>query len=108
MSNVRTLSSLSPHWRRLIALMQAINFGRIENLHIRNSEPVFDPAPRIVREVKFGSENGPRRELDCADFVLKTQVVELFEELHRIQNGVVECLSIKHGLPFSMHAEAAA
>ena len=65
-----TKRSLTAPRRRLVELMQQINFGRIEGLTLRGGEPVFDPAPRIVREVKFGGENGPRPERDSSDFLL--------------------------------------
>jgi len=35
--------------------------------------------PRVVREIKFQAENGPRPEAVKPDFALKRQVVELFE-----------------------------
>jgi hypothetical protein len=83
--------------------MQNLNFGRIEGLAVCNGEPVFDPPPRIIREIKFGGENGPRRELETPNFTLKSQAVELFEQLERLGNGTVERLEIKHGLPFRMN-----
>ena len=95
--------------RRLVELMQTINFGRIESLAVRGGDPVFDPKPRVVREIKFGGENGPRPETVTADFRLKAQVVDLFRELDHLRDGTVEVLEIKHGLPFRVFvAEAAA
>ena len=103
-----TKQSLTPAGQRLLAMMQEMNFGRIEGLTIINGEPVFDPMPRIVRQVKFCSENGPRHEKKLNDFKLKEQVVELFEAMVRMKNGVIETLEIKHGLPFLMNLEEAA
>jgi hypothetical protein len=88
--------------------MQDINFGRIEDLAVCDGEPLLDPRPRVVREVKFGGENGQRPEIESADFALKSQVLELFRHLDDLRNGSVETLVIKHGLPFSMCLEAAA
>ncbi|MCX7701854.1 MAG: EF-hand domain-containing protein [Gemmataceae bacterium] len=100
---------LSARRAALLELMQTINFGRIEGLVIRNGEPVLDPPPRLVREIKFGGENGPRPELHAGNFLLKTQVVELFALLDRQGDGTIDVLEIKHGLPFRMLlAEAAA
>jgi hypothetical protein len=82
--------------------MQALNFGRVENLAVRNGQPVLDPMPRVVEEIKFGGDNGPRPEHDRADFQLKAQVVELFHQLDRLGSGSVEVLEVKHGLPFRM------
>jgi hypothetical protein len=88
--------------RRLIEFMQAKNFGRIEDLIVRNGEPVLEPPPTFVREVKFGGENGPRPESGAADFRLKAQIVELFDEFDRLGNGTLTVLEFKHGLPFRM------
>ncbi len=102
MNNMATKASLSPQRRRLLELMQGINFGRIEELAVRDGEPDFDPPPQVVREIKFGGENGPRREMTVEDFALKSQAAQLFAQLDRLGNGTVLSLEIKHGLPFRM------
>ncbi|KAB2949524.1 MAG: hypothetical protein F9K17_02690 [Phycisphaerae bacterium] len=83
--------------------MQALNFGRIERLPVRAGEPVLDPLPTIVREVKFGGQNGVRDEWALGDFALKAPVVELFKELDRLRDGLIDVLTVKYGLPFNMH-----
>ena len=88
--------------RVLIELMQRVNFGRIERLTVHDGQPVLIPHPAVVREHKFGGENGPRPELGVADFQLKQQVVELFAFFDQLQNGVIDVLEVKHGLPFRM------
>ena len=88
--------------------MQQVNFGRIEGLLIQGGEPVLDaPGVRIVLEVKFGGENGPRAELGAEEFALKSQVIELLSQLDRVRDGCICLLTIKHGLPFSAHVPAA-
>jgi len=104
-----TKAALPEPRQRLVELMQAINFGRIEGLAVLDGDPVLDPPPRVIREVKFGGENGPRPELDAGNFLLKSQVVELFRHFDELGNGTIDVLEIKHGLPFRMLvAEAAA
>ena len=100
--SVPTKAALSPARQRLVILMQSIHFGRVENLVVRRGEPVFDPPPAIVREIKFGGDNGPHPERDARDFQLKAQVVELFRTLDRLADGKVLVLDVKHGLPFRM------
>ncbi len=95
-------ASLPEPRKRLLELMQSINFGRLENLAIRAGDPVLDPLPRVVREIKFGGENGPRPELDAGNFLLKAQVVDLFQYFDELGNGTIDVLEIKHGLPFRM------
>ncbi len=107
MNDLMTKASLSAPRRRLLEAMQRLNFGRIEDLEIRNGDPVFNPAPRIVQDIKLGGENGPRPELGAADFVLKNQVAEFFDHLSRLGNGSVETIEVKHGLPFKLVIEMA-
>jgi hypothetical protein len=95
-------ASLSPARRRLLELFQRVNFGRLESLAVCNCEPVLDPRPVVVREHKFAGENGPRPELATDDFLLKQQVVELFAFFDQLQDGVIDVLEVKHGLPFRM------
>ena len=105
MTGAVTKASLTPQRKRLVKLMQGLNFGRIEGLVVCGGEPVFDPPPRIVREVKFGGENGPRPEAAKEDFALKAQVCNLFAEMEAMGDGIVRSLEIKHGLPFKMAVE---
>ena len=96
-------SDLSPARQRLLEICQELNFGRIENLQIVGGEPVFDPQPHAVRDVAFGKENGPRPEREAGDFLLKIHAVEFFAYLDEIGDGVIEILTLKHGLPFQMN-----
>lgn len=96
---------LSTSRQQLIKLMQRINYGRISNLPIRCGEPVMDPPPRIVREIKFGGENGPRPEMAMADFALKSQVRDLLAQLEALGDGMVACIEVQRGLPFRMTVE---
>ena len=97
--------NLSLARQQLIELMQRINYGRIEGLPVRRGEPVMDPPPRIVREIKFSGENGPRPESTKADFALKAQVRDLFAQLEALGDGVIPCVEIQRGLPFRMTVE---
>ena len=101
-----TKSSLSLPKKRLIETMQRVNYGRIEGLVIRSGEPAFDPPPRVVKDVKLGAaDNGARPELEAADFALKREHIELFENLRRVDDGMIECIEIKSGLPFRLMVE---
>jgi hypothetical protein len=98
-----TKSSLSAPQKRLLETMQRMNFGRIEGLSIRSGEPVLNPPPRIVKDVKLGAaDNGARPELEAGDFALKREHIELFENLRRLGDGMIECIEVKGGLPFRL------
>ena len=99
---LRLKGALSPARRRLLERMQALNFGRIHNLAIRNGEPLFIPSTRVERDVKLGCPQGPRSELGIEDFTLKQEVVALFSSMEELGDGTIEHLEIKHGLPFLM------
>lgn len=100
-----TKSTLSHPRAHLIKLMQCLDFGSIENIVVRDGEPVFNPPPRVVRDVKFGGENGPRPESSLNDFVLKASVRDFLARLDAIGDGTIRCLDVKHGLPFRMQVE---
>lgn len=103
----RTFSSLPASHQRLVHLMQQLDFGRIEQLHVRNGEPVFDPLPRVVADVKFGADNSLSAKPNTGDFALKQQVVELVAKMSDVGTGIIESLGVRHGLPFSMSVELA-
>ena len=103
-----TKSSLSHNQMQLLELMQRINYGRIEGLRISHGEPLLNPSPRIVKEIKFGGSNGPRREATKVDFTLKNQMRDLFAQLEIYGTGVIPCIEVQSGLPFRMTIEEVA
>jgi hypothetical protein len=103
-TSTSTKSSLSPARRQLLELLQKLHFGRVEHLVVRGGEPVLDPAPRLVKEIKFGGDNAPHPAVNKNDFALKPQHRDLFALLTAVGDGTIAVLTVKHGLPF--HAEA--
>ena len=100
-----TKAALSPARLALIALLQTVNFGTIEDLVLHEGEPVLGTVPRLIRTIKIGSrDNGPRSEIDRNDFVLKAKIVELFQHFDRIGNGRVT-IRVQHGLPTQITVE---
>lgn len=100
------LHDLSPERARLVRLFQTINFGRIEELEIRNGEPQFSPPPRVFVEVKLDSEDGPRPESRLSDFALRRPIDRFFAQVARLEDGTIERIEVRHGLPFRMIVEA--
>lgn len=102
-----TKSSLTPSLARLIELLQALNFGRIEALAVRGGQPVFDPPPRVIQKIKMGvgADNGPRPESAYADFRIKGGIVELLAIFERLQNGEIRTIEVRYGLPVSAEIE---
>jgi hypothetical protein len=81
-------------------LMRAHQFGRIENMPVRAGEPLFDSDVKVVRIVRLGGESDPSKLTNAEHFELKRQVRDLFDELARLENGMVIRLEFRHGLPF--------
>jgi hypothetical protein len=102
MPNVVTKEALSPARRRLVELMQEINYGRIEELQIQDGEPVFNPPPIVLRQFLFGKENGPNANRGVDSFALKKKVAELFEMFDREPSLSIQELIIDNGLPLRM------
>jgi hypothetical protein len=99
-----TKNSLEPNQRRIVGIIEAMGFGVIERLSIRDGLPCYDPEPRIVQTIKLAS--GPAREPDrsCADLTLKKEFEELFDQLTRLGNAVVD-IEVQHSLPFKIVRE---
>ena len=100
------MEDLSPARQRLLRLLQSINFGRVEELEIRNGEPVFSPAPRVFVELKLDVKDGPRTESRLERFPLREQVARFFTQIAQLNEGTVEVIEVRHGLPFRMVIEA--
>lgn len=109
MNRLRPASTrdLRPSERRLLNAISALGFGRLEYLQIRNGEPVLDPGPTVVRDVKFGVQSGARPRTTSEDFALKQQVAEFFEYTRSVEVGEIRALEVRHGLPFAMEVELA-
>ncbi len=92
--------------KQLLKLMQSINFGRIENLPLEAGQPVWSDQTRVIRKVKFGGDNAARAESSLGNFELKKQLIDLFSQFNRINNGVIRSLESKCAPPFAMDVEA--
>ena len=94
-----TKAALTPARRRLVEVMQGVNFGRPE---VREWEPVFKPPPRVVRQIVFGKTNGSNACRVNDGFALKKKVAELFEIFDRERTLSIQELVIENGLPVRM------
>lgn len=99
MSKPLRLSDLSPARQALVRLCQTINHGCIENLEVKDSEPVFDPLPVMLKHVKLDADEGPRRELTLADFVVSDEVLRLMSLLDEMKCGTVRHVEVRAGIP---------
>jgi hypothetical protein len=95
----RLYSELSEARQALIRLFQATNYGEIRELQISDCEPVLTPSPVVVLDVKLDSGREPRPEVDLADFELAHEVRRLLDQLDEIENGEIERIEIRAGVP---------
>lgn len=92
-------SELSPQRQMLIRLCQTTNFGSIRGMDIREGEPVFEPGPTLVVDLKLDAGDPPRPELGLHDFQLAEEVVRLTEQLDHLATATIDCIEIRAGLP---------
>lgn len=97
-----TKSCLSPAKKRLLELMQQMNFCRIQRLEVKAGEPVFNPPPTVIQDLRIGGNNDPRVEVHLRDYTLKQAHLELFQHLDELRDGVVDEIEIRYGLPQQM------
>lgn len=105
MKSLTTKASLDGPLARLIEIMQVLNFGRIENLQVRNGHPAFEPPPHITQKLKMGGDNAPRPEAGYTDFRLKDGVVDLLQIIEHLSDGEIRSIEVRCGLPVSVEIE---
>ena len=92
-------SQLSVPRRALVRLCQTIDHGCIENLEVKNSEPIFDPLPVMLKDVKLDSDEGPRPELALEDFAVSDEVFRLITLLDEMKCGTIRRVEVRAGIP---------
>lgn len=104
LSSPKSTGDLLATERKFVAAMQQLGFGRFEFLRIERGELVLDPWPTTVRCLKFCAKTS-QFEATAEDFLLKQQVVELFEYVRSVDVGEIRILEVKNSLPFSMEID---
>jgi hypothetical protein len=102
-----TTQGLTPGQRRLIRLMREHQFGRIENMKIKEGQPVLNQAVRVVRIARLNEVGRKATTPTIEEFELKRLFRNLFDQLARLGNGTVIRLEFRHGLPFIIEIMAA-
>jgi len=97
---------LSAPRQALVRLFQSINYGHIEDLEVRSGEPVFNPSPRVLIDVRLSGDEGPRPEHELGDFSLRDEIVRLLDRLGELGDGTVAQIEVRAGVPRRMVIEA--
>lgn len=93
-----TIEDLSPARQRLVAIMRDLRYGQIRDLRVVDGEPVFEPAPRLIRAVQLCGGNsllhrgGPGHRI-------KPHILELMDEFDALGTGLVDTIKVQDGLP---------
>jgi len=99
MPRASRFSDLSPARQILFRLCQSTNYGHIQDLPVRDREPVLDPEAVVSIDVKLDSEERSRDEFSSADFLLCAEAVRLMALLDQINNGKISKLEVRAGIP---------
>jgi hypothetical protein len=89
-----------------VRLCQTINHGVIEDLEVRKSEPVFNPFPVILKDVKLDADEQPRPEVSLSDFLVSVEVARLMSLLDGIDSGCIRRIDVRAGIPPRMLVES--
>jgi hypothetical protein len=98
-------SQLSPSRQALVRLFQVLNFGQLLNLIVLDGEPIFDPEPIAVVDLKLDSDESARPEIELIDFEVRAEVYRFFYHLDKIKSGRIQKIEIRSGIPFRISME---
>lgn len=90
---------LTPARTRLIQLMHDVGYGRIVGLHVREGDPVFDPAPVVKRFRQFGKSEVGRDADGRQGLELKSKMREMLELFDRERTLDIDELKFEDGQP---------
>ena len=95
----QSTADLTDAERRLLAICQEIQFGRLLDLHVEDGQPSLDARLTIEREHKYGSGAG-RIETAGETFALKAQQRDFIARLRAMEGTLTMKVQVQHGLPF--------
>jgi hypothetical protein len=98
MSSLR-LSDLSRARQSLIRLCQSVVYGQLLGINIEHGNPVLDPLPTALIDLKLDTADDPRPELGLTDFELREEIVRLMARLDELQNVRIERIEVRAGIP---------
>jgi hypothetical protein len=87
---------LSVEQRALAEVMREHQFGRVENMPVRDGQPILGGTVRLIRTALLTGDTKGVKAPRTSDFGLKCAVVNLFGELARLNNGTVLRLEFRH------------
>ena len=93
-------SQVSAQRQGLIRLFQSTSYGCLQDLMIRDSEPILNsPHPVVFADLRLDVEERSRDELSLSDFVLCAEFVRLLSMFDEIGSGEISRIEIRAGVP---------
>jgi hypothetical protein len=68
-------------------------------LKIKDCDPVFDPHPLVMMDLKLDAEAGPRSEIELVDLALCREICRLMELFDELKDARVDRIEIRAGVP---------
>ena len=106
MTTITRFSQLSGPRQALVRLCQALNFGLVHSLDVRGGDPIFESNPLVLYDLKLDTDEGPRPEMATGDFELSQEVRRLLLKLDELQDGWIERIEVRAGIPRRVAVEA--
>ena len=100
-------NSITSSDRSLLARINRIGFGHLENLELRNGVAVTIPTSREVQSFRPEGGDAARRVAGDNPFTLKKCQTEFLNRLHAVGNGFIRKIVIQEGLPVRFEIEKA-
>jgi hypothetical protein len=93
-------AQLSSARQSLVRLFQSTNYGWVQNLEVRDGEPVLSgPGPIVFIDVRLDSAESARGELALEDFALCAEVCRLMSLMDQIEDGTISKIEVRAGVP---------
>jgi hypothetical protein len=83
-----------------------INYGELRELEVRKGEPVFGSAAVVLADVRLDSDEKTRPEATLVDFNLCQEFRRMVRHLDEIEDGHINRIEVRAGLPRRMLFEA--
>ena len=99
-----SLKSLSPERQQLIVCMHEKQFGTIRNVPIEKGEPVMQKAT-ITKRRNLAKQSNAKPV--SRNFILKAAHLRLLESLDELNNGTLELITFRDGLPCELEQSTA-
>jgi len=80
-------------------MMQAVNFGELQCILVKDGDPIFADGSAVIVDVKLDKEESSRPQLALEDFELTIEIVRLLSRLDDLTNGTIKSLEVRAGIP---------